>query len=321
VRSVLAADIGGTNSRFAHFKVDQNDALSLVETEWIDTRKSLSLAHLLNLLKKTPFSLAIENSDIAVLAVAGPVINGVFSNPPNIPWQIDLTSSMKEVHLKRCVLINDFAAQAYACRSAIIRSAQQIVSGQIDSNATLAVIGAGTGLGMAALTPDGSGGYVAVPSEGGHGAFPFESAAEFEFMGYVMDELRASYVETEFIVSGRGLSLVHQFLSGHRLTPAEVSAGLSPDSETAAWMARFYGRACRNYALQVLARGGVYIAGGVAAKVPALVTHPEFELQFHNSKTMRDLLESIPVFLNTNEESGLWGAALWAAQTLKQGKS
>jgi glucokinase len=70
--------------------------------------------------------------------------------------------------------------------------------------------------------------------------------------------------------------------------------------------------------LQVLARGGVYIAGGVAAKIPALVTHPEFALQFRKSKTMRGMLESIPVFLNTNEESGLWGAAYFAAQVLKQ---
>jgi glucokinase len=68
----------------------------------------------------------------------------------------------------------------------------------------------------------------------------------------------------------------------------------------------------------VLARGGVYIAGGVAAKLPAIVTHPEFEQQFRSSKTMRAMLEKIPVFLNKNEESGLWGAALFAVLTLKR---
>jgi glucokinase len=270
------------------------------------------------MLNNSVFSLPLSQSDMAVLAVAGPIIGGIYSNPPNIPWDIDLSSSIKDFNLKRCVLINDFAAQAYACRSPVIRSAKQIIAGQIDSGATLAVIGAGTGLGMAALTPDGAGGYVAVPSEGGHCAFPFETQAEFEFMNFVMDELRAPYVETEFIVSGRGLSLVHQFFSGEKLTPAEVSAGLSHDSKTLAWMACFYGRACRNYALQVLARGGVYIAGGVAAKMPELVTHPEFERQFRTSKTMQAMLKSIPVFLNTNEESGLWGAAFLAAQTLTQ---
>ncbi len=318
MKSILAADIGGTNSRFAYFTLDEKGTLTLNDTQWIETRKSTSFSHLLGLLDRSEFSLPTDRSDIAVLAVAGPVIRGVYSNPPNIPWNIDLSSSLKDFNLKRCNLINDFAAQAYACRSPIIDSAQQIIAGQIDSSASLAVIGAGTGLGMAALTPDGAGGYVAVPSEGGHCAFPFESQAEFEFMKFVMDDLCAPYVETEFIVSGRGLSHVHQFLSGEKLAPAEVSAGLSHDSETLAWMARFYGRACRNYALQVLARGGVYIAGGVAAKMPILVTHPEFEQQFHRSKTMAPMLEKIPVYLNTNEESGLWGAAFWAAQTLKQ---
>lgn len=317
MKNILTADIGGTNSRFAHFTFDEKGNLALVNTRWLETRHSNSLSHLLELLNQSEFSLPIDQSDIAVLAVAGPIINGVYSNPPNIPWDIDLSSGLKNLNLIRCFLINDFVAQAYACRSPVIGSARQVIAGQIDASAPLAVIGAGTGLGMAALIPNGAGGYVAVPSEGGHCVFPFESRAEFEFMQFVMDKLNAPYVETEFVVSGRGLSLVHQFLAGEKLTPAEVSAGLSHDSETLAWMARFYGRACRNYALQVLARGGVYIAGGVAAKMPLLVMHPAFEQQFTNSKTMSAMLQKIPVYLNTNEESGLWGAALFAAQNLK----
>jgi glucokinase len=315
---ILVADIGGTNSRFAYFQVDENGTLSLADTRWIDTAKATSFSHLLRLLQETTFALSMDQSDIAVLAVAGPVIQGVCSNPPNIDWNIDVSNSAEDFKLKRCLLINDFAAQAYACRSPVAESARQVLPGQIDPNASLAVIGAGTGLGMAALVPDGAGGFVAVPSEGGHSALPFESPAEFDFMKFLIHELEVPYVETEFVVSGGGLSLILQFLSGEKLTPAEIGNGLSQDSETFQWMARFYGRACRNYALQVLARGGVYIAGGVAAKVPALVTHPEFELQFRNSKTMRSMLEFIPVFLNTNEESGLWGAAYFAAQTLKQ---
>jgi glucokinase len=315
---ILVADIGGTNSRFAFFQADENGKLTPVDTRWIDTQGSTSFGELLDQLKASDFSLSADQSDIAVLAVAGPVIKGVYSNPPNIAWDIDVSNSAEEFRLERCLLINDFAAQAYACRSPVMDAARQVVSGQVDSNATLAVIGAGTGLGMAALTPDGDGGYVALPSEGGHSTLPFESPAEFDFMKFLMNELAAPYVENEFVVSGRGLSLIHQFLTGEKLTPAEIGSNVSQDSETFQWMARFYGRACRNYALQVLARGGVYLAGGVAAKSPAIVTHPEFERQFHSSKTMQAMLESIPVFLNTNEESGLWGAAYFAAQTLKQ---
>ena len=318
MKRILAADIGGTHSRFGYFKVDEKGELSLVETQWIDTAKASSFSHLLDLLQKTPFSLSPEQSDIAVLAVAGPVTKGVSSNPPNIDWSIDVSNSAEDFKLQRCRLINDFAAQAYACRSPAAESARPVLPGQIDPDATLAVIGAGTGLGMSALVPDGAGGYMAVPSEGGHGALPFESPAEFDFMKFIISELDVPYVENEFVVSGRGLSLIHQFISGEILTPAEIGNNIPQDSKTFRWMARFYGRACRNYALQVIARGGVYIAGGIAAKVPALITHPEFKLQFQKSKTMRTVLEAIPVLLITNEESGLWGAAYFAAQTLKQ---
>jgi len=317
MKKILAADIGGTNSRFAHFTLDENAELVLNSTRWIETRRSNSFSHLLEQLNGSGFSLPTDQSDIAVLAVAGPIVDGVYSNPPNIPWDIDLTGDFKRLNLLPCILINDFVAQAYACRSPIAQSAMPIKAGQIDSGASLAVVGAGTGLGMAALAPDGDGGYVAVPSEGGHCVFPFESPAEFEFMQFVIDRLGVPYVEMEHIVSGRGLSLVHQYLTGEILTPAEVGAGLSADSQTLEWAASFYGRVSRNYALQVLARGGVYIAGGVAAKTPLLVRHPAFERQFTNSRIMAPMLHKTPVFLNTDEESGLWGAAFLAAQKLR----
>ena len=97
----------------------------------------------------------------------------------------------------------------------------------------------------------------------------------------------------------------------------EVAAAINRQSATMKWMARFYGRVCRNYALQVLARGGVYIAGGVAAKVPDMVLHDEFKREFHNSTTMAHVLRNIPVFLNSSEDSGLWGAAVVGRQMLK----
>jgi glucokinase len=73
---------------------------------------------------------------------------------------------------------------------------------------------------------------------------------------------------------------------------------------------------CRNFALQLLAYGGVYITGGVAAKLPQLVTHVEFKVSFRSSAIMAGELRKIPVFLNANEESGLWGAAFYGQQQL-----
>jgi glucokinase len=108
-------------------------------------------------------------------------------------------------------------------------------------------------------------------------------------------------------------------LSGEDLEPREVTARLTPQSETLAWAAKFYGRVCRDYALEVLALGGLYIAGGVAARNPEILTHENFRNEFMGSSTMGHLLANIPVFLIDNQDSGLWGAAFLGQQILQQG--
>ncbi len=317
MKNILAADIGGTNSRFAYFRVDARRKLYLVESKWLKTKDCESFTDLLNQLKSSNFILSPEKADVAVFAVAGPVEKGRYSKPPNIRWEIDISLVQKKFSIKRCVLINDFVAQAFACRTPVMDTAQQVVPGNIDPTAPLAVIGAGTGLGQAALVPQPSGGYVAISSEGGHTSFPFETKSELAFRDFLLQETAGPYIRTETVVSGKGLSLVHQFLTGKRLKPAEVAADLSDEVETLDWMARFYGRVCRNYALQILALGGIYITGGVAAKIPQLVTHRQFMSEFRRSETMAHVLKKIPVWLNSNQESGLWGSALQGLELLR----
>jgi glucokinase len=318
VKHILTADIGATNSRFAHFDVDQKGKLSLVGTEWLKTQDSASFGNLVERLRGSDFSLGTERADIAVIAVACPVEGGVYCSPPYISWDIDLSTAQKELGLNRSLLINDFVAQAFACRSPIAEAAEQILPGHMIFDATVAVIGAGSNLGKAALVPDGSGGFIAVPSEGGHANFPFVSDREFEFQEFLLRELGEKYVTANSVVSGKGLSSVHRFLTGESLKPQEVAAKFTPNSETLAWAARFFGRACRNYALETLALGGLYISGGVAAKVPDLVTHEAFASEFRTSRTLSALLEKIPVYLNKNEESGLWGAAFLGLQEIQR---
>lgn len=319
MRTILTADIGGTNSRFAHFEEDTLGRLSLKKTRWFRTGDAKSFAGLLKLLQEDGFSLLPREADAAVFAVAGPVIDGRYSSPPFIPWDIDISNAEGALSLNRSLLINDFIAQAFACRSPATEKAQSILLGSISPEAAVAVIGAGTALGKAVLMPDGFGGYVPVPSEGGHANFPFVSKREIGFQEFLRRELNEEYITANYVVSGRGLAYVHRFLTGEDLSPQEVTATFSPDSETLAWAARFYGRVCRNYALEVLARGGLYIAGGVAVRTPSLLTHKNFETEFRNSVTMASLLDDVPVLLMDNEESGLWGAALLAQQQLKRG--
>lgn len=316
IKDILAADIGGTNSRFAHFRAGKGEDLALRKTAWLKTGEASSAPGLLERLRESGFPLDPRRADVVVMAVAGPVERGVRSSPPFIDWDIDIDEIKASFGLRRGLLINDFVAQAFACRSPLGRKAEQVLGGEPDPAGAVAVIGAGTGLGKAATYPDGRGGFVAVPSEGGHADFPFEGPEEFEFQGFLSRELGEGYVTANRVVSGGGLRLLYRFLTGEEIRPQDMDSRFAPGTRALQWGARFYARACRNYALEVLAVGGLYVAGGVAAKMPALIRDPAFEREFRSSPTLSHVLEAIPVYLVTDEESGLWGAAYAGLQEL-----
>jgi glucokinase len=316
MRNILTADIGGTHSRFGFFTLESEGRLSLAEALWFTTVDSRSFAELMDNLKKSDSPFRPADADMVVLAVAGPIEEKVRSMPPLISWGIDISHAEEDFGFKRCVLINDFIAQAYSCHSPVGKEALKILAGTPAADAATAVIGAGTGLGKAFTMPDGRGGYVAMPSEGGHTNFPFVSAEEFAYQDFLLKERDDQYITCNTVVSGKGLSYLHQFLTGRKREPFEVAREFPRSPRTLEWAARFYARACRNYALETLAMGGLYIAGGVAARSPELVTHPTFEEEFRSSDTHARLLAKIPVSLISDENSGLWGGAILARQKL-----
>jgi glucokinase len=318
-KNILSADIGGTHSRFAHFTTGPGDELKLVGVKWLKTTEARSFGGLLDNLRESGASLKPEEADIVVIAIAGPIEGGVKSSPPFISWGIDLSKAREEHGFSRSALINDFVAQAYACRTPVGEAAEEILPGEAVPEAAVGVIGAGTGLGKAILIRDSKGDYVALPSEGGHANFPFVSQQECQFQEFLLGERGDKYITGNIVVSGKGLSYIHQFLNGERLKPEEVAGIIFEHPETLGWMSRFYGRACRNFVLETLALGGLYIAGGVAARIPELVTGKDFEIEFRSSDTLAHLLGKVPVFLVKDENSGLWGGAFFGRQALKKG--
>lgn len=328
---ILAADIGGTHSRLGFFELQPGvspagssgaDGLRLLDVVRLRTRESPSFPALLARLFSSPQPFAPAQCHLLALAVAGPV-QGHICTPPNIAWRVDLRD-IAALGFTRGALINDFTAQAFACRSAAVLDALVLQPGrdpELIRTGTVAVLGAGTGLGHCALAPDGLGGYVPVPSEAGHAAFPFVGQEEYAYAEHVRRSARLPYCHGDAIVTGSGLSKLHAYLTGEDLTPPEVAERLPQSPRTAEWFARFYGRAARNYALAVMALGGVYLAGGVAAKNPLLVEHPAFLEEFRSSPSHSELLCGLPVLLNRNQDSGVHGAALYAAQLLlRQGR-
>lgn len=309
---ILAADIGGTNSRFGYFVLAADNTLSLKEVSWLTTGSGGSLGGQLAKLYALGFPLPASETDIAVFAVAGPVEEGKRCKLPLAGWEIDLDLLAADFPLPRAMLINDFYAQALAVTGPPGQEARLILDGSPGPQSPVAVIGAGTGLGKALLITGDREKAQVIASEGGHADFPFGGGREQEYQTYLMNRLGEKYLSGNTVVSGPGLSYLYEFLNGEELPPSQVVKKLPEYPETHAWFTRFYARLCRNYVLDTLALGGLYIAGGVAARAPELLTHPAFAEEFRHSPTMGHLLNKVPVRLINDENSGLWGAAIQA---------
>jgi glucokinase len=311
--TILAFDIGGTRSRAAIFE-SRGTELTLGTSVELETQRFRSFTELLQAFRES--ELRIGSGSAAVIAAAGPVQNGVCI-PPNVPWTIELETLRSSSGIRRAAMINDFLAVCYSILTPARDSAVNMLAGTPEDEFPIAVLGAGTGLGKAALVPRAGAVPAALPSEGGHGNFPAESDEEWEYAAFLKGKHKGRYVSWEDVLSGRGLAALHEFLTGHQAAPAEVGALLTPESRTAEWFARFYGRAARNFALEVLARGGVFIAGGVAAKNPLLIRHAAFAAEFRSPRTHAGIFSAIPVRLLSNEHAGLWGAAYYGLLTLQ----
>ncbi|MBF0287073.1 MAG: glucokinase [SAR324 cluster bacterium] len=313
---ILAADIGGTNSRFAHFDVENfNDIRLNYFTTFNSNQKSINsvsdLIQHFDRIKSDEFS-ELSDYDMAVVAVAGP-IRGKKCTPPNIRWEIDVTQVEEiEIHL-----LNDFVVQAYGCLLPHISSSmEQIKDGEKVLEGTIAIVGAGTGLGHCALIPyDGLGQYskryIPVPSEAGHAQLALVGDEEKELEQFVLKKTNSSSVFNELLVSGRGLSLIHEFLTGDTLEPKEVAERFNEAPKTLEFFSRLYSRACRNFCLSVYATGGLIISGGIAAKHPKIVQSHTFLEEFTTAPSQAGVLEQIPIFHNKQEDIGLLGCAYY----------
>ena len=318
---ILAADIGGTNSRFGLFGHRSGRDPELLESYSVLTASVASLAQLLRRIRDAGLSIDPMVADQVVLAVAGPVQDGVRCSLTNASWNIDLRESSAGLPANRTVLINDFVAQALGCRTRNAAESSIPVQEGASRPGVVAAVGPGTGLGLCALAPLAAGcpGFLALPSEGGHAPLAFVTEREFEFLRFLQARTGHSHAFGDIVVSGQGLCAMHLFLTGRDLPAAEVAREIGPQSETAEWFARFLGRACRAYALHVLAWGGLYLCGGIVAKNPFLAAHHEFLREFRDCPVYGHLLAEIPIRLITTNDTGLHGAASHGRSLLDTG--
>ncbi|MBI3032542.1 ROK family protein [Candidatus Woesearchaeota archaeon] len=226
-------------------------------------------------------------------------------------------------------LINDFQALALGIQFLDKKDFLVVHKGNHVEHGTKAVIGAGTGLGKAILIYDQSKeSYNSLPSEGGHGNLPLENVFDNELADYIKTHTKKQdYQEYplsyEDVLSGRGLEILYAFMKEtefkqyktlpEKLSAAEIaeSQGKNPCSKKAMKLfVHYYARCSRNFALEVLPNGGLYLAGGIATHNPEIFTKYDFikEFQKHAHPHYQTFLKRIPILVVKNNLISLLGA-------------
>lgn len=318
--SVIAGDIGGTNARLALF--EQGRPVFRWSCPSRDHREFYDALHLF--MKEA--GLASLKGATVCLAVAGVIENSTRATGTNIPWVIDCERLRAETDCGRCIIINDFEAAAWGVTVLKKERCAQIGEASPEPGRTMAILGAGTGLGQAIIPCGPDGKYLVIPSEGGHTGFAPESAQEIELLSYLMS--RFGHVSVEKLLSGQGLVNIHAFLSGrpaHELSEGVINDTLAPTItkkalegsdavcvKTVELFCRIYGAEAGNLALKCLPAGGVYVAGGIAPVILPFIEKGGFREAFENKGYMRRVMEKIPILVVQEPDLGLRGAAVRA---------
>ncbi|MEB3274747.1 MAG: glucokinase [Prochlorothrix sp.] len=278
----------------------------------------------------------------ACFAIAGPVVHNT-CKLTNLSWSLTGNRLAQDLHLESVQLINDFAAVGYGVLGLGDGDLCALQAGDRDPKAPIAVIGAGTGLGEAFLVPTGEQHQV-FATEGGHSSFAPRSPLEVELLQYLKHHHGISRVSVERVVSGQGIVAIYQFLRDQQKRPEDsrIAAGVrqweqeatnaktvdpaaiiaqSADrdplcQEAMALFVSAYGAEAGDMALKLLPYGGLYLAGGIAAKNLALMRSGLFMDAFQAKGRVSHMLDRVPVQIVLNPEVGLIGAALYAARSI-----
>lgn len=307
---VLLADVGGTHSRFG--LVSGVGAPRGVRQLANDLYRDFSSAVHAYLAE------AEMQPQEAVIAVACPV-EGRRVALTNRDWAFDIDAFAAEHGFARVRVINDFVALAYALPDIPVQDLQPIGPARDLMDATKVVLGPGTGLGVSALLR-GEAGWMPVPSEGGHVELAPVTPREFE----IFSAVRARYgrVSAEIVISGPGLARLdaaiaevngrpHQMRDGAAI--AEAARG--GDAQARAAIALFWrllARFAGDMAVTFVARGGVYVAGGVAQKLADFLDPAAFRAEFEAKAPHEALVGAMPTVLVTSEVPALIGCAALA---------
>lgn len=305
--SAVLADIGGTHARFALARADDLGPIVTLRTADYERAGAAFRAFLDQARPPAP-------PQAAALACAGPVEGGRV-RLTNGHWRIDAGALRAELGLQEVLLVNDFASVAWAVPALGPADLHPVGGGKAEEGAPAVVLGPGTGLGVAGYLPR-DGGAAVVVGEGGHVTLPAVTDREAEVLA-VARKARG-HVSAESLLSGDGLERLYRILArldGAEAPPrsaAEITAAAAardcPHCRAAFDMfCEMLGTVAGDLALTFGARGGVYIAGGIAPKTRDAVAASGFRRRFEAKGRFGDYLARIPTSIVVHPEPAFLG--------------
>lgn len=320
----IVADIGGTNARFAlvtakhgeQFAIGHVQILQGAEFETFED----AMAHYIE-------SIGDQKPTAACAAIAGPIQNDKVAMT-NLSWSFSQKAVRDKFGLDAFVAINDYTALAVATSRLPSHGLDSVLPGLRSPKGNKAILGPGTGLGVAGLA-HANGAWLPIPSEGGH--VNMAPADEFECDVLKAAIKRHGHVSAEVFISGPGLVNLCTAIADvegvqvDALEPQDITARGLDDSDalcakTLNLFCGFLGTVSGNLALTYGAFGGVYITGGIVPRFPDFFKQSLFVQRFREKGVMSHYVSEIPVDIVTYEQTAFLGAAAWLDQTLNRGQ-
>ncbi len=295
----LLGDVGGTNARFAWLD-EAGGSIGNVASYACAEQASLQATitqYLADHVKSRPLACAI--------GIANPVIGDRVSMT-NHSWSFSISQLQQDLALQRLAVLNDFTALAHSLPALRDDQLCQIGGGARIPGEALAVLGAGTGLGVSGLLPTSDGQHAAIAGEGGHATLAASDAEEFAVIEWL--RRRFGHASAERALSGPGLVNLYQASAelagrvGLPLNAQQVIASAreqqDPDGVAALDLFfRFLGSFAGNLALTHGARGGLYIGGGIVPRLLSELKASRFRACFEAKGRFESYLAGVPAYV------------------------
>jgi glucokinase len=339
---VLGVDIGGTNTNLGIAGVKDLKPFLLFSLNFNSQKLESIVPAVQNTLTyaKNKYDIDVDFACIGAAGVVSPSKDS--AQLTNVNWNVDANELTTETSLSSVFIINDFQTIGYGInlldpynKNDFFQVRARKINKDISTD-TKVIIGAGTGLGKSILTYDNYyNSYIPIPSEGGHGDLPIQNDFEMQLVKFIKTLRRISKPLTyEEVLSGRGLESIYLFFRNSKefketqyskeIENTENKASLISKykemdetcKETFRLFTRFYARCAKNYVLDTLAKGGLYLAGGIAAKNKEIFTSKDFLIEFENVYRRADILKTVPISVIVNYDVSIYGSCYAAMYKL-----